>query len=288
MPDKFGLVYRTFGQGYPVVNHFQPDLLVIRAPIADRYGKIEDAKWAQMGETVFLDRHYFYRYLKEGRIPTYQLLKDFGKVAVYEHAVSEKKERPGKWLDWVKLCADGKLYGLADSRQEMGEIHASLGAWNEAIREYRLLSDMAPNVAIAHYKLACMCLGAGRLEEANGAFDRVFALIVSKPPDYRATIRHNMARQYFETGFYAQAIAQLREALRLNPALREAYYDLGTFYLAQGDYGRADSAYAEAVRRYGADPQTAKRLREMIRKGVGGGEVARILTAYFGEVTSNE
>ncbi len=291
VPDKFGRVYRTFGQSYPVVNHFQPDLLVIRAPIAGRYSRIEDAKRGQMGKTVFLDRHYFYRYLKEGRIPTYRLLKDFGKpvkVAVYKRVGSEKKDRPGKWLDRVKPFAAGKLYGLADSRQKMGEIHASLGAWNEAIREYRLLSEMAPNFALAHYKLACMYLGAGRLEEANGAFDRAFALIASKPPDYRATIRHNMARQYFETGFYARAIVQLREALRLNPALREAYYDLGTFYLAQGDYGRADSAYAEAVRRYGADPQTAERLREMVRKGVGGDEAARILTAYFGGGTPNE
>ena len=70
--------------------------------------------------------------------------------------------------------------------------------------------------------------------------------------------------------------------LKLNPGLRAGSYDLGRFYLVQGDYLRADSIYSEAVGRYGADSGAVENLQALIRNGVEADGARRLLEIHFG------
>ena len=282
VPDKFHTAYRTFGQTYLMVNHFRPDLLVVRDAIVNDYRRREDAPRSRIGETAYLDSHFFYQYLEAGHIPAYRLLRDFGTVAVYERTAPAEGDRQRmSWLELVKRLGSGRAFGVSEARRKMGDIHASLGRQDEAEREYRL-AEKAREDPVKVYEQARAYLQEGRLGAAREIFEQILEMIAARPPDYRAAVRHDMARRYLETGFHDEAVAEIREVLRLNPDLREARYDLGIFYLVQGDVGRADSAYAEAVRLYGPDSRAADLLRQLIRQGVRHEEAARFLVKYFG------
>ena len=283
VPVRYERVYRTFGQSYPVVNHFRPDLLVVREAIASRYGNPGDADRAQMGADAFMDRHDFYRYLREGRVSAYEAVRDSGRVAVYRRRVSNR-DGSGELPDWVsrmRMFAAGKLYGQAEARVTMGDIHASLGRWAEAEREFRMAKEAAPNHPTTAYKLARVDLVLGRLPEAAKGFDEVLSLIATAPVQRRAAACHTIASHYSDGGYGEDAIRWAREALRHDPAHRAALFDLGAFYLAGGRPEAADSTYAAAVRLHGPDERAAGRLREMIEKGGLGDSGSRILETYF-------
>ncbi|MDP6778367.1 MAG: glycosyltransferase family 39 protein, partial [Candidatus Latescibacteria bacterium] len=285
VPGRFERAYRTFGQTYPVVNHFRPDLLVVREAIASRFADPDDAQRAQMGAEAFLDRHYFYRYLEDGRIPTYDVVRDSGRVAVYRRRAPETKhprKAPG-WITKMRMFASGKLYGQAEARVTMGDIHASLERWPEAEQEYRAAGEVAPDHPAPAYKLARSHLMLGREGEAARGFERVLSLSESAPSARRGAVCHNIALNYSARDRRREAVRWAREALKHDPASRSALFDLGAFLLALGDETAADSAYAAAVRRHGPDEQAAERLREMVRRGDVGEPGRQILVAHFGE-----
>ena len=224
IPGKFQLVYRTIGQSYPMVAHFEPDLLVVRDAIENDYRDREEAGLARIGARAFLDRHYFYRYLREGRIPTYRLLKSFGDVGVYERAaprVREEDDLKARWWGLVRHYTDNRVYGLVSARWTMGHIHASLGLADEARQEFKLARE-AVNFGVRVYKHGLRELAAGRFEAARGAFDAALESTASEPDSYRASMRADLARRYFSFGYFREAVVQGEAALALNPHLAGA------------------------------------------------------------------
>ncbi len=284
VPSRFERVYRTFGQTYAVVNHFRPDLLVVREAIAARYENPDDADRAQMGAGAFRDRHFYYRYLREGHVSTYEAVRDSGRVAVYRRRAPDKegaRDLPD-WVSRMRMFAAGKLYGLAEARVTTGDIHASLGGWEDAEHEFRMAKEAAPNHPTTAYKLARVHLVLGRLPEAAKGFGEVLSLIATAPAQRRAAACHTIALHYSDGGHDDEAIRWAREALRHDPTNRAALFDLGAIYLVGGALDAADSTYAVAVQRYGPDERAAGRLREMIAKGEAGESGHRILEAHFG------
>lgn len=75
-------------------------------------------------------------------------------------------------------------------------------------------------------------------------------------------------------GRYADAEKQLREALRENPNLREAHYNLGVVLRARGDYDGAIAEYAAAEAMYSRsdEPNRAKCLYGMALAKEGRGD----------------
>ena len=103
VPTKFKHVFRTIGMGYPMVNHFEPDLLVVRDAVVSDYADPEEALKSRQGPLWYLDRHYFYTFLQKGLVPTYQLVKDFGSVAVYKRTVARVREEGDVRQRWLLL-----------------------------------------------------------------------------------------------------------------------------------------------------------------------------------------
>ena len=284
VPEKFRNVHRTFGMTYPMVNHFEPDLLVVRDAMAGRYANLEDADRARVGGAAFLDRHYFYKYLSERRLSTYDRIKEFERIGIYERnapKVRKGTEPASAWPERLKQYAAGTVYGVPKARKSMAAIHEAVGLNAESERELRLAEE-AESHPVEQYNLATMHLSEGRTESARSLFDEVMSAISSQSAAQRASVQHHIARQYFEAGLYSEAIAWTREAIELNPDLKEAHFDLGAFTLAQGDFLRGDSLFVGAVQHYGADPYAKDLLRMLIRRGLGAGGPRRILNRYFG------
>ncbi|HCR19662.1 MAG TPA: hypothetical protein DIU35_19470 [Candidatus Latescibacteria bacterium] len=154
MPSIFkDAVPTALGLNHVMVNHLEPDLLVVwQAAVVD-FGDLDDADESRVGKDSFLDSHYFYAYLKSGHIPTYALVKDFEQTAVYQRIVPVKRSfsnRGAGWLERVKQYADGRAFDVSETRREMARIHASLGEQAQAERENRL-AEKAENSVVSIY-----------------------------------------------------------------------------------------------------------------------------------------
>ena len=55
-------------------------------------------------------------------------------------------------------------------------------------------------------------------------------------------------------GSYDRAIADYTQAIRLNPNIRDVFYNRAYAYTAKHDYDKAIADYAEAIRRAPATP----------------------------------
>ena len=82
----------------------------------------------------------------------------------------------------------------------------------------------------------------GRVPEALEWYDRAKA---ARPG--AASLRHNRAQALGMLGRLEEALAELREAVRLDPQLHPAWTQLGSVLAAQGDLVEAERAYRRAI-----------------------------------------
>ncbi len=281
VPPKFRRTYRTFGQTCAMANHFQPDLLVVRDAIAGRYRDAGNADRVRIGKDLYMDRHHFYRYLQEGRFPEYQLLRDLGPIAVYQRTNPPRAASTNlSWLDLLIAYNSGKVYGIGETSKRLGDIHASVGLRDEAEAMYTRAEESS-RATVAIYDRLLSDLREGDLEGARRAWTEVSRAIAPKAGAYQATVRHHVADLFYGSGAYDDAAREATEALRLNPELRACAFDLGLFLLARGSFGEAEAAYAEAVKKHGADVDAAQRLRNAMGKTVAADLGMRILRDHF-------
>ncbi|MDA0748305.1 MAG: glycosyltransferase family 39 protein, partial [bacterium] len=216
IPPQFRNVMRiSLGQSYLIVHHLQPDLLVVRQAVAKDFQDVTKAESARIGKDAFLDAHYFYKFLEEGRIPTYRLEKEFDGVAVYRRTDVPLGATPrAAWQERVELLRNRQIRGAAVARETMGDVHFSQGQFQETLREYRLGVEIVPDHVQLQYKLGSVFLIVGQKEEARQVFEEVFGKIAGLPDRDRASIRHDLSRKYFEAGLYEEAVVQAEVALR--------------------------------------------------------------------------
>jgi len=284
VPSKYRDSFRTFGQSYPLINHFQPDVIVVRHAIANRYGNREDAERFKQGIDVFLDRHLFYRLLASGGVGSYLKVKAFSGIEIFERSARKAGYAAAdNWHDRVKVLGQGQLYGLPKARQEMGDFLASGRHWLDAAREYSLAVSMKPDSAVLTYKLGRMYLEMKNPAMADQAFETVWRLVSKKTVPYKGNLRHQMSRQYFATGYDQKAIELVAEALALDEGHRNANFDMGLYHLALGNVADAKAAYRKSVKRFGRDEPAMKALRELGQRGVPSEQIGMILELYFRE-----
>ena len=214
VPATFGNVFRSFGISYPMVAHFEPDLLIIRDAISRDYLDKNDATRSRRGQSHYLERHYFYKFTKEGLIPDYSLIRRFNTKSVFGRRA--KKVRKGldekqTWLQLAKHFYDGRIHWKVTAGWTMGHIFLSQGLEEEAQREFQD-ARTSNNFAVRIFNHGRRALVGGRLREAKHAFDEALGAAASRSDSYRAGMRSSLASQYFETGHYEGAIAQAEAA----------------------------------------------------------------------------
>ncbi len=281
IPAQFRNVFRTFGMSHTGVSHFEPDLLVVRRAIASDFADPENAARSRRGAQNYLDRHYFYDYLKEGLLPDYELAKEFGEVTVYRR-ITPKVRRgvhpDSVWTRLVRHYRSKRVHGLTEAHRTMGDIHASMGRIDQAEVCYERARETT-NYRARLRNLAFRRLAGGHVGAAVGAFDEIGHMTEGEPSSRRAAVHGGFARRLIGADAYGPAVAQARMAARLSPELREAQFDLAAAILGSGETGQADSIYAAAVARFGPSPEAEALLRRLVGKDVAG--AARLLNVHF-------
>jgi tetratricopeptide (TPR) repeat protein len=158
-------------------------------------------------------------------------------------------------------------FNLALLHRERNELGAALASFEEAAR----LNPHSPQVFL---NLAGTYLRLGRRPEGEEAlrrseilrqYDRGIGSERSAPAGASvaigpSTARYNMALNHALRGEYSQAALEYRNALQLNPQLRDAHAGLGIALYLQGELGEAADAFRRAVDLDSADAVSQTRL----------------------------
>ena len=127
----------------------------------------------------------------------------------------------------------------------LGDIHAMTGHPELAADEFQRALSLDSRNPAAISGLAWSYEHAGRLADAEAQYKKALVL---RPGDWYSIDR--LALFYDRQGRYDDAIAQMKQVIALTPDNRNAYYDLGAFYLEAGDpahYPDAEQALKKSL-----------------------------------------
>jgi tetratricopeptide (TPR) repeat protein len=111
-----------------------------------------------------------------------------------------------------------------------------------ALRHYREVLRLQPNLAEAHAALGAALRRWGRTQEALPHLRRAVRI---KPG--KARLRHTLAVALEERGHKDEAMVQLRKAVELSPRMADAHYGLGSLLQEQGKVDEALEHYRTAL-----------------------------------------
>jgi len=266
VPSSFQKTARTFGMTYMAIEHFRPSLLVVRDAIVQDYADTARASESRVGELAYMDSHYFYSYLREGRIPAYKLAKDFGSVAVFTSR-DRMEERRMPWLQIIRSFGADRTLGVADARTQMAVRHREAGNTFEAARQ-RKLAETAGSTPAEKFVKAKAHLRRGEDGLAKVLFDDILTTNAPQADSFKAAIELRVARSYFETSYFYQAAHHADRAILLDDNLEAIHFELGAFLVAIGDTAKADSILSGAVRRFGKSSHGRSILEQMVDVGI--------------------
>jgi spermidine synthase len=131
-----------------------------------------------------------------------------------------------------------------DLHDHMGLTLASKGRFDEAMAEFNKALEIDPNYADAHRNLGRALAMTGRLDQAVPHFERALEI----NPEF-AEAQSELGRLLAVEGQYDQAIPHLKKALAIKPDLVEAHYYLGaSLYFSSGRTQEALAQWREALR----------------------------------------
>lgn len=123
------------------------------------------------------------------------------------------------------------------------------GKYDEAIAKYNQALKLVPDNASANYEIAFSLYSAKRPKEAITYLEKA-----SK--DNRMTVPADalLASIYDEDNQTDKAIATYQEAIKIDPAYPQIYYNMGIAYFRAKKYTEAESAAIEALKRAPKNP----------------------------------
>jgi len=132
----------------------------------------------------------------------------------------------------------------AEARHLLGKLHFMKGEFELAAQELsRAVGQEPDNVRVA-YTLALADLRIKRVEEAKNVFAQMSKKIGDTPQFHLL-----VGRAFRETGYAADAVAEFKRALELNPQTPRAHYYLGLTYLKM----EGGAAFPEARKAFEAE-----------------------------------
>jgi Tfp pilus assembly protein PilF len=123
-----------------------------------------------------------------------------------------------------------------------------LGRTSEALEGFRTAVRFDPDMAEAHLSLAQVLQQQGDAEGARVAGAEADRLNRRKADSQAAAFAVGVGRQKLESGDRPGAIAQFREAVRLDPSSAKAHLALASALEAAGAHDEARRHYVEAQR----------------------------------------
>lgn len=283
VPSKFQNTFRTFGMTYQLVNHFEPDLLIVRDAIAADFSNLAEASVVRMGAEAFRDSHFFYRFLQAGQFVDYRLLRDFETVAVYERILPKTREKePFRkfWRSLVLQEVEGTRFGQVEALWIMSEMHRKYGDSEEAAKIVGRAQTMK-NYVRRIYTYGVHLLGRGDIENARRTFDHALVASKSKPIVFQIGMQEDLALKYFNAGFFVDAIAVSLEATRLAPERSLCAFVASVAYVGSGQAQKGRKAFAQSVSVFGATDRGRELLESLLLKDKEPEVVVALLNAYY-------
>ncbi|HEY0794915.1 MAG TPA: tetratricopeptide repeat protein, partial [Acidisarcina sp.] len=153
-----------------------------------------------------------------------------------------------KWLKLASASCEQAIKlnpSLPGAYVTLGDIHAVTGHPELAADEFQRALSLDSRNPAAISGLGWSYEHSGRIAEAEAEYKKALVL---RPGDWYSIDR--LALFYERQGRYQDAIAQVKQVIELTPDNRNAYYDLGAFYLEAGDaanYKAAEDALKKSL-----------------------------------------
>lgn len=202
-----------------------------------------------------------YRYLFDRRrnleIPTSFLIDGMGRIVkVYQgptkaasieadfQQIPESADARGP----KGLPFPGRLYGAEFHRNQFtyALVFMERGYVDQALASCQLVLQQEPENAEAHYLLGMIFLNKKMIAEARASFERTVHTAPSQPSTW-PDAWNNLGMLAAQEGHTEEAIASLKEAIRLNPGYTVALENLGSVYRQQHRWAEAQAALERAL-----------------------------------------
>jgi tetratricopeptide (TPR) repeat protein len=141
-----------------------------------------------------------------------------------------------------------------------GDIYLKKGLIDEAIKAYQLAIDIFPDVADAYHSLAIAYGLKGQYQKALEA-----GLVALKNNPYLDMARYNVAISYVKLGLISEAINAFEEYLNTSMDNVRAHVDVGHLYYQKGNYQKAKEHWLLALK-ISKDYQPAKDALKLLEK----------------------
>ena len=142
----------------------------------------------------------------------------------------------------------------------LGHIYLKKGLFDQAAEEFKRVIRMTEDSALAYNGLAIIYGIKGQYKEAIEV-----GLTALKKNPYLDQARYNLALNYKAVGLIDEAINTYQEYIGINPDYPGVHLEIGHLYYEKGDYQRAKSHWLTALK-ISKDYQPAKDALELLRK----------------------
>lgn len=131
---------------------------------------------------------------------------------------------------------------FGEARYKLAQTYERAGDFKNAYQEYRRAADLLPEDGAVQLKVGQVVLAARQFEDAKAFADR---LLEKNLRNVDAQILRGTALAGLND--FASAIAQMEEAIKVDPGKSTAYDHLGALQLANGDQKNAEMAFKKAI-----------------------------------------
>src|SRR5688572_18350293 len=131
---------------------------------------------------------------------------------------------------------------FGEARLKLAETHERMNNVRAAFPEYIRAADALPDNRDVQLKATQILLLGGRFEDAKS---RAEALLKKNPKDVDAILLRANAMAALRDP--AGAIAQIEDALKINPDSSAAYVNLGAVQMRSGEARQAEAAFRQAI-----------------------------------------
>ena len=143
----------------------------------------------------------------------------------------------------------------------LGIVRLSLKNFPQAMDAFKKALEIKPDYAEAQHNLGVTLAEMGRWEEAINAYRKALTIPTNVNPE---SVYTNMGLAYYNLGRLAEAEGALRQALRLEPTLAAAHYNLGLVLLKAGRPEEARASFSAVVEAL-PDSEFARAAREHLK-----------------------
>jgi tetratricopeptide (TPR) repeat protein len=154
-------------------------------------------------------------------------------------ADAEKQFSAGFTLDQAASLTDD---ATAEEQFLAGNVHATLGQFDQALSAYTATLKLQPDKAGAFTNIGVVYYQTGKLDDAIGQFKQALQLDAQD-----AETHYLLGAAYVQKDNLPEAEAEFNTALGLKPELAPAHIGLGNIYLLGQQYDQAIASLEKAI-----------------------------------------